>query len=121
MRLAFVLALTVATLLTVARADAAPCSGRPTDAAGYQGYAYGAAEVKTFDGPRARVHYALTGSHAPQLATTRGDLVPDSVALAGDVAETALSRYAEMGFKTPPSDGSDGVRPLLRMRAGLDL
>jgi hypothetical protein len=39
-------------------------------------------------------------------ATTRGDAVPDTVALTGDVAEKALGKYAEMGFKQPPSDAS---------------
>jgi hypothetical protein len=85
-------------------AAAATCSGRPTDASGYQGYAYGAAEVKSYATARARVHYATSGSHAPVLTSTRGDAVPDAVALAGDTAEEALSKYAAMGFSPPPSD-----------------
>lgn len=104
--LASTLAAGVLFLFAAATAHAAPCSGRPTDAAGYQGYTYGAAPVKAYDGVRARVHYASTGTHAPDLATTRGDAVPDSVALAGDVADKALAKYAEMGFKAPPGDAS---------------
>ncbi|HSO31336.1 MAG TPA: MXAN_6640 family putative metalloprotease, partial [Labilithrix sp.] len=93
-------------VLAAATAGAVPCSGRPTDPAGYQGYTYGAAEVKTFDGKQTRVHYATTGSHAPTLTTTRADLVPDSVALAGEIADTSLAKYAALGFKEPPSDGA---------------
>jgi hypothetical protein len=92
--------------LVTAQAAAAPCSGRPTDAAGYQGYTYGSATVSSYATARARVHYALTGSNAPNLATARGDGVPDTVAVAGDAAEKSLAKYAEMGFKQPPSDES---------------
>jgi hypothetical protein len=89
-----------------ATAAAAPCSGRPTDPSGYQGYAYGAALAKAYDAARVRVHYAATGTHAPDPATTRGDAVPDTVALAGQIADTSLAKYAEMGFKAPPGDVS---------------
>jgi hypothetical protein len=86
------------------RAAAATCQGRPTDAAGYQGYAYGAAIVKSYATARVRVHYATSGPHVPDLTTTRADTVPETVALAGDVAERSLAKFAEMGFKQPPSD-----------------
>jgi len=93
--------------LVAASGDAgAQCKGRPTDPAGFQGYAYGAAAVKTYATSRLRVHYATTGAHAPNQASTRGDGVPDTVAYAGDSGETALAKYADMGFKAPPSDAS---------------
>lgn len=95
-----------ATLAAAAHANAATCTGRPTDSGGFRGYDYGDAEVKTFDGTRVRVHYATIGTHAPDLASTRGDDVPDSVAVAVEAGDTALTKYAAMGFKKPPSDAS---------------
>ncbi len=89
-----------------ARDAAAQCKGRPTDAGGVQGYVYAPAEVRSFATERARVHWATSGTHAPDLATTRGDAVPDTVAHAGEVAEDALKRWAEQGFRAPPSDAS---------------
>jgi hypothetical protein len=106
MRLAVASSLAGGVFFAATTASAVPCSGRPTDPAGYQGFAYGAATVSTFDSARTRVHYATTGAHAPDLATTRGDAVPDTVAMAGQIAETSLAKYAEMGFKPPPGDGS---------------
>ena len=85
-------------------ASAAGCQGRPTDAAGFQGYTYGAEPVKSFASARVRVHYATTGVNSVDPTTTRGDSVPDAVALAADVGEKALAKYAEMGFKQPPPD-----------------
>lgn len=99
------LAIAAVTLVS-ARAGHAACAGRPTDAAGFQGYTYGAATVKSYDTARTRVHYATSGDHVPALATTRGDMVPDTVALAGDVAEKSLLKYSEMGFKQPQPDGA---------------
>ena len=93
-------------LLAAGTAAAVPCAGRPTDPAGGAGYSFGAAEVKTFDSTSIRVHYATSGTHAPALVTTRADLVPDSVALTGQIADTALAKYAAMGFKAPPSDSA---------------
>ena len=53
----------VVSLLANARAaSAAGCQGRPTDAAGFQGYSYGAEPVKSFATARVRVHYATTGT-----------------------------------------------------------
>lgn len=93
-------------LVTAPRlAEAATCSGRPTDAGGVQGYTYGAPE-KTFDAGEARVHWATGGTHAPNLATTRPDSVPDTVAFAAKVADEALRGFAQRGFKAPPSDAS---------------
>jgi hypothetical protein len=98
-------AVVVASLLVAARANAA-CQGRPTDPAGFQSYSYGAESVKSYATARVRVHYTITGTNAVEPATTRSDMVPDSVALTGDVGEKALAKYAEMGFKQPPSDAS---------------
>jgi hypothetical protein len=87
-------------------AEAAQCQGRPTDPAGYAGYTYGSDPVKTYDTPQIRVHYATTGVHAPTQDSTRPDGVPDLVAMAGDIGEDALTRYAQMGFKKIPDDSS---------------
>lgn len=114
--------------LVSARAEAA-CAGRPTDAAGYAGYKYGTDVVKSFANAtgKVRVHYATTGMHAPDPATTRADMVPDTVALAAEVGDTALAKYAAMGFKAPPSDtactsngGDDKVDIYLLAFAGAD-
>jgi hypothetical protein len=92
-------------LLALARAaSAAGCQGRPTDPSGFQGYSYGAEPVKSFATARVRVHYATTGTNSVDPTTTRADVVPDTVALAADVGEKALAKYAEMGFKQPPPD-----------------
>ncbi len=85
-------------------AHAIACSGRPTDSGGFGGYDYGTDMVKTYDTALVRVHYALTGKHAPAQATTRGDGVPDTVAFAGDTGQDALTKYAQMGFLAPPAD-----------------
>lgn len=99
-------ALAIALLGLPRLAEAGTCVGRPTDAGGYAGYTYGAAEVKSFAGTAVRVHYATSGQHAPNLATTRQDGVPDTVALAADLGDQALGKYAAMGYKAPPSDAS---------------
>lgn len=88
------------------RDAAAQCRGRPTDPGGYQGYTYGQAEVKSLGTPRVRVHYATSGSHAPDLATTRQDGVPDTVAFVADTADDALRRFGELGFRAPPGDAA---------------
>jgi uncharacterized membrane protein YgcG len=93
-------------LFAAARAHAAGCQGRPTDPAGFQSYSYGADVVKAFAGTTVSVHYATTGANAVDPTSTRGDGVPDTVALAADVGDKALAKYAEMGFKAPPSDAS---------------
>lgn len=92
-------------LLVSARAEAA-CAGRPTDPSGYQGYAYEAGTAKSFAGSRVRVHYAASGANAPDPTTTRGDGVPDTVALAAEIGDASLLAYAEMGFKQPPPDSA---------------
>ena len=97
-----------------ARSAAAECQGRPTDADGFNGYSYGAAEVKSFAGDKVRVYYATSGPHAPVLDTTRPDSVPDTVAYAAEMGDKALGQYATMGYKPVPSDafctshGDDG-------------
>lgn len=119
------LAIALAAIVTV-RSSAAQCNGRPTDAGGYMGYTYGAAPVSAYSTADIRVHYATSGNHAPNPATTRGDNVPDTVALAGDVAQDALNRYVELGFKKPPPDacpsnGGDGKLDIYLVRfAGAD-
>lgn len=93
---------------------------RPTQPGGSQGLAYGSAEVAFFDSAsgRARVHYALTGAHAPPAESTLEQGVPDAVAIAARAAEDALDEFAELGFDPPLSDrdspcgengGSDAV------------
>jgi hypothetical protein len=86
------LALASAVMFVPRAAHAIACSGRPTDM------------VKTYDTPLVRVHYALTGKHAPPQQSTRADGVPDTVAFAGDTGQDALTRYAQMGFLAPPAD-----------------
>jgi hypothetical protein len=90
--------------LWVRPADA--CNGRPTDAAGYLGFTYGAVAAKSFATADVRVHYAPSGEHAPDLRTTRSDSVPDMVAFAAETAQAALGKYAEMGYRKIPSDES---------------
>lgn len=97
-------ALVAGTTLLTARAAHAECRGRPTDPSGYQDYAYGAAEAKSFATSKVRVHWATSGTHAPALASTRPDSVPDTVAYAADIAEEALTKYAAMGYRAVPSD-----------------
>ena len=99
-------AVVLVSLFSAVHAHAAGCQGRPTDPAGFQGYSYAAEVVKAFAGARVSVHYATTGANAVDPASTRGDGVPDTVALAADVGDKALAKYAEMGFKAPPSDAS---------------
>jgi len=93
-------------LFAAARAEAATCQGRPTDPAGFQGYSYGADVAKSFAGTAVSVHYTTTGANAVDPATTRADAVPDTVALAADVGDKALAKYASLGFKAPPSDAA---------------
>jgi len=122
-----VFALTALACLGAAGEVRAQCKGRPTGAAGYGGYTYGAAEVKSHAGARVRVHYATSGVHAPALATTRGDGVPDTVALAQAVGDASLDKYAKLGFRAIPSDatcaengGDDKVDVYLVKFAGAD-
>jgi MYXO-CTERM domain-containing protein len=102
----------IATLL-VAPTVHAQCKGRP-DGQGYGTYVYTAGDSDSFATDRVRVHWAKTGQHSPILTTTRGDGVPDSVASVADIAELALTKYAEMGYRAIPSDagcssnGGDG-------------
>ncbi len=99
-------ALAVAIVLAPRVADAAVCVGRPTDSGGYAGYTYGTDPVKTYDTTQIRVHYATSGANAPKQASTRSDGVPDVVALAGDTAEEAVTKYAQMGYRAIPSDAT---------------
>jgi len=103
MSAALAAALGCAALISTSDAGAA-CMGRPTDPGGYQAYEYGSAEVKSYATAKVRIHWATSGAHVATLASTRGDGVPDTVAYAADIAEQALSRYAEMGYRPVPPD-----------------
>lgn len=94
--------------LGATRTAAAACeSARPTDAAGAAGISYGSAKVAFLDSGsgRARVHYALSGSHAPPATSTVMDGVPDAVVFAAQAADDALDTYADLSFRAPLSDG----------------
>lgn len=113
-------------VLGAKRSDAA-CVGRPTDPGGFQGYSYDGSKVDSYATAQARVHWAASGPHAPVLASTRGDNVPDTVAFAAMTAEDALTRYAAMGFRKVPSDagcpangGDDKLDIYLVQFAGAD-
>jgi MYXO-CTERM domain-containing protein len=108
-RLAVALVAAAICSFAAVRAEAA-CTGRPTDASGYQGYMYAPAMALSYASPggKALVHYATSGANAVDVTSARGDMVPDTVALAGDVADKAFAKYAEMGFKLPPGDGACG-------------
>ena len=101
-------ALAGAGLLVAPLARGQVCEGgRPTDPGGSQGLAYGSAEAALFDSEsgRARIHYALSGPHAPPAtATLQGD-VPDAVVAAAEAADQALSKYEELGYLAPLGDG----------------
>ncbi|HEX2870278.1 MAG TPA: MXAN_6640 family putative metalloprotease [Polyangiaceae bacterium] len=101
-----------ALLVTVAclgasRAFAQTCeSARPTEASGTTGMTYGNAEVTFYDSAsgRARIHYALAGTHAPPAASTLEDGVPDAVVVAAEAAEAALDKFGALGYRAPLSD-----------------
>lgn len=80
-----------------------PCLAlRPTDVTA--DWSYAGAEVGNFDTPEGnvRVWYATTGKHAaPSVA---GLALPPAVTAAGAAAESALARYAELGFRRPAGD-----------------
>lgn len=96
--------------LFAARAASAACTNpRPSDPGGAGGWSYGADPVASFDGQKVRVWYATSGANAPDLKTTRMDLVPDNVARVAAVGDDALAKYQGWGFSLPPSDnGSSG-------------
>jgi len=83
-------------------------SARPTDAAGSAGLSYGSAEVAFYDSAsgRARVHYALSGTHAPPAASTLEADVPDAIVVAARAAEDAFDKFSELGFELPLSDAA---------------
>lgn len=91
---------------TVARAQEC-LSGRPTDASGAAGLSYGSADVSHYDSAsgRARVHYALGGTHAPPSASTLEPGIPDAVVVAAQAADDAFAKYDELGYRPPLSDG----------------
>jgi hypothetical protein len=108
-------------ILASSAARAQDCeSARPTDSAGAAGLSYGAAEVAHYDSAsgRARVHYALSGTHAPPRASTLESGIPDAVLVAATAADDAFAKYDELGYAPVMSDadspctsngGSDAV------------
>src|SRR4051794_31924043 len=79
---------------------------RPTDPGGHEGYVYDTGTAASYGTSRVLVWYATSGHHAPNLASTRADGVPDDVAHAAEVTDDALASYAAMGFRPPVSDGT---------------
>ncbi len=90
-----------------ARAAVTCESARPTDAAGSAGVSYGSAKVSFYDAAsgHARVHYALSGPHAPPSASTLEAGVPDAVVVAGQAAADALIKFNELSYLPPLADG----------------
>jgi hypothetical protein len=82
-------------------------SARPTDVEGALGVSYGSAKASFFDtaSGRARVHYALSGPHAPPAASTMMADVPDAVVVAAQAADAALDKYVALSYLKPLSDG----------------
>lgn len=54
------------------------------------------------------VHYATTGGDAAPTTDGDGDGVPDFVAEVAQTADSALARFAALGFRRPLSDGAEG-------------
>ncbi|MFO0662632.1 MAG: MXAN_6640 family putative metalloprotease [Polyangiaceae bacterium] len=107
MRLVPVLAVLLASSALHGLAHAEDCSSRrPTDSGGVRGYAYGTAKVDSFATEHIRVWYTIEGTHSVRSASSRGDQVPDDVALAATITEDAYARYGQMKFKTPVSDAT---------------
>jgi hypothetical protein len=81
---------------------------RPTEASATRGLSYGGADVDYFDSSsgRVRVHFALSGTHAPPQASTLEPNVPDAVVVAARAADDALDKYLELGYQAPLGDGS---------------
>jgi hypothetical protein len=67
---------------------------------------YGSAELTFHDSASglARVHYALSGLHAPPAPSTLEEGVPDAAVVAARAADDALARFAELGYQRPLSD-----------------
>jgi hypothetical protein len=98
--------LAVTALGSTARAQSC-ASARPTESGATQGLSYGDAELAFFDSTsgRARVHFALSGTHAPPAASTLESGVPDAVVVAAQAAEDALDTYSKLGYQPPLGDG----------------
>jgi hypothetical protein len=92
-------------LSSAARAQSCE-SARPTEPGATQGLSYGSAELSYYDSAsgRARVHFALAGTHAPPAASTLEAGVPDAVVVAAQAADDALDVYAELGYRAPLGD-----------------
>lgn len=100
------LAAGAAVFTTDAQAQACE-SPRPTDSQGSQGMSYGGAEVDFFDAAsgRARVHFALSGPHAPPPLSTLQEGVPDAMVVAAQSADDALDQFEQLGYSPPLGDG----------------
>ncbi|MES1182997.1 MAG: MXAN_6640 family putative metalloprotease [Myxococcales bacterium] len=81
-------------------------SPRPTDPQGSNGVSYGSAEVDFFDAAsgRTRIHFALSGPHAPPAPSTLQPGVPDAVVVAAQAADDALDEYEKLGYSAPLGD-----------------
>ncbi len=108
-------------LLVFAPELRAACTPRPTDAG--HPYAY-TGQAKSHAGAAVRVHWTASGTQAPDLASTRADGVPDTVAYAADIGDGALERYNARGFRKIPGDaacgGDDKIDIYLVKFAGAD-
>jgi hypothetical protein len=105
-RAAFAL-VALAAILGPARGARAQCiHSRPTDPGGFSGYVYDTGTAASYGTSRVLVWYATSGQHAPNLASTRTDGVPDDVVYAAEVTDDALAQYAAMGYRAPISDGT---------------
>ena len=90
---------------TWSHAAAADCvAQRPTQESA--AWTYAGAPAGSLNSPRgsAKVWYATSGAHAPKAGTSD---VPPLVTLTAEVADTALTRFAQLGFLPPVSDAND--------------
>ncbi|HYQ15112.1 MAG TPA: MXAN_6640 family putative metalloprotease [Polyangiaceae bacterium] len=120
----------MAGLSGVARAQSCE-NARPTEPGATKGLSYGNAELSYYDSAsgRVRVHFALSGTHAPPAVSTLEPDFPDAVVIAAQAADSALDKYAELGYRVPLGDGdspcssngdSDAIDIYLIQFAGAD-
>lgn len=95
----------IASWLSFSSSALGQCWSRPDDADAI--WSYGDDPTASYATPEGavRVWYTTAGLHAPDLSSTRADLVPDAVALVGEIAEEALAGFEARGFRQPLSDG----------------
>lgn len=100
------LALLLVALLAPARSEAQCSIPRPDSAQGFSGYAYARGTASSFAGSKVRIWWSSAAPNAPDLTSTRGDGVPDVVAEAADIGDSALNFYAGLGYRPPRDDGA---------------